>query len=310
LPPHLLKAVNKRLGPFLSEKDWYHGVSRYHVIPVLPLSVLIRTFGIIIQVPCSNIYPISIDLLFSAFFTNAKITTMNDDNDPFSSKPDDDFLEYLMGDDDDDEDDAALLSLLLRHRSAKRKRRRAKQRKRRNVPYYVRDRLEWGVHVEKLLAEGPSAFTRMYRMDHESFVKLSRLMEPLIERDLRKAQARWGQQHAITTEIALHCLLRFLAGGSYLDIRLSAGISVPSFYRILHLCIDGILRCEEMSFSFPSTNEQFQEIADGFKALSTKEVFDGCVGCLDGLLLKIRTPSNKEAGNVKAFFSGHYQTYG
>jgi len=54
-------------------------------------------------------------------------------------------------------------------------------------------------------------------------------------------------------------------------------------------------------FSFPSTNEELQEIADGFKALLTKEVFDGCVGCLDGLLLKIRTPSNKEAGNVKAF---------
>jgi hypothetical protein len=184
------------------------------------------------------------------------------------------------------------------------------KRRRRSAPYYVRDRLEWEVHVEKLLAEGPSAFMRMYQMNHESFVKLTCLIEPLIERDLGKAKARWGQKHAIITEIALHCLLRFLAGGSYLDIRLSAGISVPSFYRILHLCIDGILRCKELSFSFPSTNEQLQEIADGFKTLSTKEVFDGCVGCLDALLLKIRTPSNKEAGNVKAFFSGHYQTYG
>ena len=79
---------------------------------------------------------------------------------------------------------------------------------------------------------------------------------------------------------------------------------MPSFYRILHLCIGAILRCKELMFSFPSTNEEFQEIADGLKALSTKEVFDGCVGFLDGLLLKIRTPSNKEAGNVKAFFSG------
>ncbi len=31
-------------------------------------------------------------------------------------------------------------------------------------------------------------------------------------------------------EIVLHCLYRWLAGGSYLDIILSAGISMPSFY--------------------------------------------------------------------------------
>jgi hypothetical protein len=111
-------------------------------------------------------------------------------------------------------------------------------------------------------------------MNHESFVKLTCLIEPFIGRDLGKAKAWWGQKHVITTEIALHCLLRFLAGGSYLDIRLSAGISVPSFYRILHLCIDGILRCKELSFSFPSTNgEQLQEIADGFRGSVDKRSF-------------------------------------
>ena len=117
--------------------------------------------------------------------------------------PNDNFLEYLMGDDGDDEEDAALIALLLAHRIAKRRRQRAGKKRCRSAPYYVRDRLEWEVQIGKLLAEGQSAFMRMYRMDHESFVKLSCLMEPLIERDLGKAKARRGQKHAITTEIAL-----------------------------------------------------------------------------------------------------------
>ena len=40
-------------------------------------------------------------------------------------------------------------------------------------------------------------------------------------------------------------------------------------------------------------------------------MIDGCVACVDGLLLCIQTPSSSETGNVvKAFFSGHYQAYG
>ncbi len=38
-------------------------------------------------------------------------------------------------------------------------------------------------------------------------------------------------------------------------------------------------------------------------------VIDGCIGCLDGLILRIQTSSTREVGNVKAFFSGHYQAY-
>jgi hypothetical protein len=238
-------------------------------------------------------------------------TTMNED-DASSSDDDDDFLEYLLENDEDDKDDLELFRLILQHRRAAR-RSAARRRARRTKPrqsFFVRNRIEWESHVQKLLAEGPLAFSRMYRMDYNSFVKLCAMVEPFMERDIEKAQARWGGRFVIATEIALHCLLRYLAGGSYLDIRLSAGISVPSFYRIVHVCINAIVKCEDLSFSFPSTDDELQEIADGFRALSTKEVINGCVGCLDGLLLKVRTPSSKETGNVKSFFSGHYQTYG
>jgi len=53
-----------------------------------------------------------------------------------------------------------------------------------------------------------------------------------------------------------------------------------------------------------------EEAVRSFKACSSNEVIDGCVACVDGLLLKVKTPASVETGNVKAYFSGHYQTYG
>ena len=86
-----------------------------------------------------------------------------------------------------------------------------------------------------------------------------------------------------------------------------------------------ILLCPELAFSFPVTATEIADALTAFKATSSKGDIDGCVGCVgcvrcvgcvgcvgcvDGLLMKIQTPSNSEVGNVKSFFSGHYQTYG
>jgi len=43
--------------------------------------------------------------------------------------------------------------------------------------------------------------------------------------------------------------------------------------------------------------------------LSSNDAIKRCVACLDGFLLQIKVPVKNETGNVKAYFSGHYQTY-
>jgi len=43
---------------------------------------------------------------------------------------------------------------------------------------------------------------------------------------------------AIIVEIMLHFLLRWLSGDSYLDIRLSSGISPAKSYSCIYKCID------------------------------------------------------------------------
>jgi hypothetical protein len=231
----------------------------------------------------------------------------------------DDFLQYLLDDDDDEhKDDLRFLSLIAGFViDCKEDRRRKEQssrqpRRTETAPntIFVRNRLEWDLHVTHLMEEGPSAFVRLYRMQHASFERLCRLIEPFISIDERMSGLRTGGKSPITIEIILHCLLRWLGGGSYLDIRISAGISVASFYMCIHAPMKAILLCEELSIHFPTTSKELQIAADNYKALSTNGVIDGCVACVDGLLLRIQTPSASENGNLKAFFSGHYQAYG
>ena len=214
-----------------------------------------------------------------------------------------DFFSYLMDNHDEDsneEEDHLLFMTALASVPPEKSSR---------ASFYVRERLEWDRHVVQLENEGPRAFHALYRMHHPSFVKLCSLIHPLVSVDPVMSKIRTGKG-PITTEIALHCLLRWLGGGSYLDIRLCAGISISSFYNCIYRCIEAILLCDALSYSLPTTVNEIEEAANGFKALSTHGVIDGCVACMDGLLLSIQTPARDETGNVKAYFSGHYQAYG
>jgi len=51
-------------------------------------------------------------------------------------------------------------------------------------------------------------------------------------------------------------------------------------------------------------------LAQGFKNLCTQGAIDGCIGVLDGWLLKIEIPPKCKVGNVCSFSSSHYQCYG
>ena len=73
------------------------------------------------------------------------------------------------------------------------------------------------------------------------------------------AQVKTGRE-GITVEIMLHCLLRWLAVGSYIHIRLSADISQAYFYTSVYKCMDAILGSEELSYKFPSTAKELKKL--------------------------------------------------
>jgi hypothetical protein len=51
--------------------------------------------------------------------------------------------------------------------------------------------------------------------------------------------------------------LRWIGGGSYLDIRLTAGISVTVFYQCIIKCTKAIDKCQQLAYHFPTSDDKF-----------------------------------------------------
>jgi hypothetical protein len=80
-------------------------------------------------------------------------------------------------------------------------------------------------------------FHRHIRMSPESFNKLVDCLREDLTVDEEQASFRGG---AILPKICVYTCLRYLAGGSYTDIKFLTGISVSSFYRVLWKTITAI----------------------------------------------------------------------
>ena len=109
-------------------------------------------------------------------------------------------------DDGDDNDVDFIIAACLAARSLKRSRRSPHQRK----------RLDWKAHVKRLHKEGQ--FERMYRMSYTSFKKLLHLLEPYLQVNEGQGSRRTSGNGHLTPELILHCLIRYMAGGSHHDI--------------------------------------------------------------------------------------------
>ena len=55
--------------------------------------------------------------------------------------------------------------------------------------------------------------------------------------------------------------------------------------------MDAILDSEELAYKFPETEQELNEAAQGFAALSSHGAIKGCMACLDGYLLQIKVPA-------------------
>ena len=134
---------------------------------------------------------------------------------------------------------------------------------------YSRCHLDCSTHVSELNCEGPNAFYKLYRMHYHSYMKLCSLLDDSVKKnsdmaDVRSGNAPGSQLGVITTEIALHCCIRWLSGGSYQDIRLLACVSETSFYVYAHRCVITINNCSALAYKFPITPQEIKFAATGF----------------------------------------------
>jgi hypothetical protein len=153
-------------------------------------------------------------------------------------------------------------------------------------------------------------FTRSIRMEASSFQKLVRALKDALRSDEEMGALRGG---SVSPSICLFCTIRYLAGGSYLDISSLTGISITAFYTIIWRTIDAIVNCKNPILNnmiFPQTDNECKKAAAGFQSISSYGAITNCVTAIDGYLLAIQTPPAKVVGNVRSYFSGHYQMYG
>jgi len=172
--------------------------------------------------------------------------------------------------------------------------------KKKKGQHFTLKRIEWE-KIQELAVEGPEEFLKMYRMEYGTLMKLCDIMHPKIMVNDEMAKVRTGKD-AITVEIILHRLLWWLSDGSYLDIILSAGISLAKFYSCVYKCINAIIESEDLPYKFPSTEKELDEAAQCFESLSTQAAIKVCVACIDGYLLLIKVPSSNEMAMSRRTF--------
>ena len=146
-------------------------------------------------------------------------------------------------------------------------------------------------------------------MAHEPFQRLVDMVRNDLQVNHDMSFRRTGTM-PIIPEIIMHCLIRYMAGGSYIDIRLVVDVSITAFYNCIRIAMKALIKCTALKIQFPKNNEEVIKQGRLFKKLSTNGVIDKCVGCIDGILIRIKTPSVKECGSVKSFYSGHYAAMG
>ena len=166
------------------------------------------------------------------------------------------------------------------------------------------NRLDWNAHVEKLIHE--RRFANEYRMSPSAHRNLVRLLDPILQR------VEWNSRGSepILVEHIISLGLRILAGGQMSDVRHIMGVSRAAAYQAFDDLVDAVNSHPDLDINFPNSPEEWREVNDGFKAKSSDQIMEGCVGAIDGYFQRIQTPTKKEVGNVIAYYSGHYESHG
>ena len=153
---------------------------------------------------------------------------------------------------------------------------------------------------------GPREFRRAFRMDEESFWHLLDLLEPrMAVKRKRKRGATPNGSVANSTRLAM--ALRYFAGGDPIDIAIIFMVTPALVYNSVWLVVEAIHKTKSLEIKYPSQHAQQLLIAKEFEAKSRAH-FNNCAGCIDGILIWINKPSERDLKNLgiggKKFFCG------
>ena len=89
------------------------------------------------------------------------------------------------------------------------------------------------------------------------------------------------------------------------------GISRREVHAIFCWFLLAVNEATELDIVLPKNFEEWDPVRMGFKKKSYFGLFSGCCGAIDGFFQPTTCPTVKEVGgNVVAYYSGHYESYG
>lgn len=146
-------------------------------------------------------------------------------------------------------------------------------------------------------------FTRMFRLNRAAFSWLLEQIHPIIAPHASQSGGRYHPPGEVNSKTKLAATLRWLAGGSYLDICFAFGIASSTFYKadvgILWPTISAIDAVLEIGVPLHDPVE-LERTSRGFAAKCNNHV-NGCVMAIDGWVCRTRCPSKKEVANQLAY---------
>ena len=104
--------------------------------------------------------------------------------------------------------------------------------------------------------------------------------------------------------------IRWLAGGSCIDIRHAYRCSIASVHRCQDLFLDSVLNCADLKIVFAETRGDLIKLSTAFEEKNKAGLLRGCVSAIDGFQAKISRTMLCDCGNNPgSFYSDHYTPY-
>lgn len=137
----------------------------------------------------------------------------------------------------------------------------------------------------------PAFFARMYRMPKDIFFVLAERISTA------------GNQIKLRScpLMRLSITLRWLAGGSYLDLAMAHHVSVSSVYNHIDntiSAIDTVLRLH-----FPYNDKTWLERSSLGFSRNGRSPISGCCAALDGIAIKIAEPASRDVPNPSTYYN-------
>jgi hypothetical protein len=165
---------------------------------------------------------------------------------------------------------------------------------------------------ESFACLGPAGFRRIYRMYYESFCKLHTMLQPGMDRIIRRLQLERPRRHTpdnrnqvnmkpppvvngpITTSIRLGIALWFFKGCPSYDVHDIFGVSHAAVIESIWIVVQAINEYVPFDLEYPADHNKQFKIAQGFRAVSSVD-FNNCAGAIDGILVWIHKPTAAQA---------------